>query len=252
MHRRLIPASRQFCCIALGAFLALTWGCREGEAPSPPAPASELLLPELPEALVSGDFEHPRAPERYRVRVAVADLGHFVVEVQRPWAPRAADRFHDLVQRGYFNDAPFFRVVKDFAVQFGRSAWPEATNAWLSRPLPDETEAKPQPNRIGTLAFAQRETPNTRTTEIFINLRDNSTPPSPGAPSLDEQGFLPFGRVVEGMDIVKAIYGEYGEMAPLRNDGGGVDPGRLAREGLRYIFEAFPMMDRIERATIEN
>lgn len=251
MYGRAIPRFREIpplVLLGLAALLIIP-SCHEGEPVKPAAPASELLIPELPAAIVSGDFEHPRSPDRFRVRVEVADLGSFVIEVTRAWAPRAADRFHDLVGRGFFDQAPFFRAVPDFVVQFGRAAWPEANAAWLTRSLLDETEAQAQPNRVGTVAFAKGQQANSRTTEIFINLRDNSRPLD-GEHSLDTEGFLPFGRVVEGMDIVKAIYTGYGEMSVMRSDGGGVDAGRLAREGIGYIFDAFPMMDRIEQAQV--
>jgi cyclophilin family peptidyl-prolyl cis-trans isomerase len=236
----------------VGLVALLTLGsCREAPLPPRPEPPAEALLSPVPEALIKGTMTHPKAPDSFRVRCKVADLGDFVIEVTRAWAPRAADRFHDLVQRGFYDQAPFYRVIEGFVVQFGRSAWPEANQRWVSDSLPDETNAQPQKNLTGTVTFAQGNEPNSRTTEIFINLRDNSQPGPKDAPSLDEQGFLPFGRVVEGMGTVQAIYRQYGDMAPLRQDGGGVDPGRLSREGLRYILESFPMMDRIEDASIE-
>jgi homoserine O-acetyltransferase len=92
----------------------------------------------------------------------------------------------------------------------------------------------------GTIAFAFTE-PHTRSTQVYINLVDNTR--------LDDQGFLPFGRVVAGMDVVEALYSGYGE-----DSGGGVRAGlqdSLIFQGNAYLDRAFPNLDRIVRTTVE-
>jgi peptidyl-prolyl cis-trans isomerase A (cyclophilin A) len=156
--------------------------------------------------------------------------GSFVVEVHRAWAPRGADRFYNLVRLGYFDDATFFRVVDDFMVQFGIHGDPEVSSAWRGAEIPDD-QVK-QSNTRGMVTFATRG-PDTRTTQLFINYKDNSF--------LDRQGFAPFGRVVEGMSVVDQIYSGYGESP---------DQGRAQSEGNRYFRGEFPKLDYIESARV--
>jgi peptidyl-prolyl cis-trans isomerase A (cyclophilin A) len=87
-----------------------------------------------------------------------------------------------------------------------------------------------------TLAFA-KSGPNTRATEIFINLVDN--------PKLDDDGFVPFAKVVDGMDLVDRLYSGYGEMRP---EGKEIDPGRVEEEANEYLVPRFPKLDFIRRA----
>jgi peptidyl-prolyl cis-trans isomerase A (cyclophilin A) len=149
--------------------------------------SAALLRPEAPEM-------NRRAPERFVVRLETSK-GLVVVEVHRDWAPLGADRFFNLVRHGYFDEARFFRVIAGKWAQFGIPGDPEVARLWRGRTLPDDPPR--QPNRRGTVAFAFA-VPNGRTTQVFINLRDN-------AETLDAQGFAPFGRVVEGMDVVDRI-----------------------------------------------
>ena len=165
--------------------------------------------------------------------------GTFTVEVTRAWAPRGADRFYDLVRQGYYDDARFHRVVPGFIVQWGIAGDPEITAAWIDHTIPDDT-ARVASNTRGTIAFAFTE-PHTRSTQVYINLVDNTR--------LDDQGFPPFGRVVAGMDVVDALYSGYGE-----DSGGGVRAGlqdSLVLQGNAYLDRAFPNLDRIVRASVE-
>lgn len=161
--------------------------------------------------------------------------GPIVVEVHREWAPHGADRFRELVTNGYFDDSRFFRVVKGQWAQFGISGNPAVAAQWRARTIPDDPVR--QSNVRGAVAFAFAE-PNGRTTQVFISLRDNS--------NLDAQGFAPFGRVVEGLDVADALNTEYGE-----SSGGGIRAGRQQRlfeEGNAYLDREFPRLDRLIRA----
>src|SRR6267142_1819428 len=133
------------------------------------------------------------APATYRVRLDTT-RGAIVVEVHRDWAPHGADRFHELVTAGYFDDNRFFRVVKGQWAQFGINRDPKIASAWRERTIPDDP--RKQSNTRGRVAFAFA-LPNGRTTQIYISLRDNSYQ--------DEQGFVPFGEVVEGMEVADSL-----------------------------------------------
>ncbi|HWR35576.1 MAG TPA: peptidylprolyl isomerase, partial [Clostridia bacterium] len=152
-----------------------------------------------------------------------------LVEVHRDWAPIGARRFEELVKAGYYNGARFFRVVPNFVVQFGLAADPAVTRKW-DKTIPDDPVL--QTNRVGSLVFATAG-PNTRTTQLFINLKSNQ--------SLDDQGFAPFAMVVEGMDVVQNIYPGYGENP---------DQGQITARGNAYLTTAFPKLDYIKKATI--
>jgi peptidyl-prolyl cis-trans isomerase A (cyclophilin A) len=166
--------------------------------------------------------------------------GLVVLEIHRDWAPYGADRFFNLVTHGYFDEARFFRVIAGRWAQFGIHGDPRVSALWRERTLPDDPRR--ESNRRGTIAFAFAVA-NGRTTQLFFNLRDNSE-------TLDPQGFAPFGRVVEGMDVVDSLNAEYGESA-----GGGIRRGEqepLFAGGNAYLARAFPRLDFIRRARAEE
>ena len=173
-----------------------------------------------------------KAPDVYRAQFTTTK-GDFVVEVHKDWAPNGADRFYNLVKNGFYNDASIFRVLPRFVVQFGMNANPQIQKVWQTANIRDDSVK--QSNKRGYLVFATAG-PNTRTTQVFINLGDNA--------SLDAQGFSPFGTVVEGMDVVDKFYSGYGD--PPR----GPDQGRIASEGKAYLDKNFPQLDSIKSTKI--
>jgi peptidyl-prolyl cis-trans isomerase A (cyclophilin A) len=174
-----------------------------------------------------------KAPETFQVKFETT-RGDFTVTVNREWAPLAADRFYNLVKHHYFDNARFFRVVPNFVVQFGISAYPPVTAAWQHATIKDEPVT--QKNLRGTLTFAKTSEPNSRTTEIFINLKDN--------PSLDSQGFAPFGAVDgNGMSAVDTFYQQYGDSA-------GMDQEPMEKQGEKYIAQKWPLLDAIKHASL--
>jgi homoserine O-acetyltransferase len=163
--------------------------------------------------------------------------GAIVIAVHRDWAPNGADRFHELVTTGYFDDSRFFRVVKGQWAQFGINRDPKIATAWRERTIPDDP--RKQSNTRGRVAFAFA-LPNGRTTQIYISLRDNSYQ--------DEQGFVPFGEVVEGMEVADSLNSEYGETS-----GGGIRAGKqqpVFDGGNAYLDRAYPRLDRLLRARV--
>jgi len=162
--------------------------------------------------------------------------GDFVIKVTRSWAPNGADRFYNLVKNGFYNGDSFFRVLPGFVVQFGISPDPSLSKVWHDANIPDDPVH--QSNVAGTVTFATAG-PDTRTTQVFINLADNK--------SLDAQGFSPFGSVTEGMSVVKSLYSGYGEGAPMGN---GPDQQLIQTEGEAYLAKNFPKLDGIKSAVV--
>ena len=177
------------------------------------------------------------APETYNVTFDTS-IGEFVIKVTRAWAPNGADRFYNLVKNGFYDQARFFRAVPNFMVQFGLHANPTITKVWQGARIPPDKVT--QSNKKGFITFAMGATPDTRTTQVFINFRNNT--------NLDSMGFAPFGEVVSGIEVVDKIYTGYGEGAPR---GSGPPQARVAAEGNAYLIKSFPKMDYIKKATIE-
>jgi peptidyl-prolyl cis-trans isomerase A (cyclophilin A) len=177
-----------------------------------------------------------QAPGTYRVRFETS-RGPFLVDVVRNWSPKGADRFHLLVQRGYYNEARFFRVIPGFVVQWGIHPDPKVHLQWKEAEIDDDPPGQ-QSNLRGTITFATRG-PNSRTTQVFINLADNQR--------LDARGFTPFGRVTEGMEVVEALYGGYGDGPP---SGEGPAQELINAEGNEYLSKSFPKLDFIRTATV--
>jgi peptidyl-prolyl cis-trans isomerase A (cyclophilin A) len=178
-----------------------------------------------------------KAPETFKAKFETSK-GPFVITVHRAWAPIGADRFYNLVKAGFYDDVRFFRVLDDFMAQVGMNGNPEVQAAWDRSKLKDDPVT--QSNKRGFVSFATAG-PGTRTTQIFINFRDNS--------SLDRSGFAPFGEVTSGMDVVDKLYSGYGEGAPR---GRGPDQTAVRTEGNAYLTKSFPKLDYIKTATIEK
>ena len=177
-----------------------------------------------------------KAPDVYKVRFDTT-RGPFVIEVHREWAPHGADRFYNLVANGYYDDVRFFRVISGFMAQFGINGNPAVNEAWENASIPDDPVT--QSNTRGMVSFAMRG-PNTRTTQIFINYFDQNV-------RLDSMGFAPFGKVIEGMDIVDSLNAEYGEGAPR---GRGPAQDRIQSEGNTYLANEFSRLDYVRTARI--
>jgi len=177
-----------------------------------------------------------KAPEVFKARFETTK-GPFVIEVHRAWAPHGADRFYNLVANGYYDDTRFFRVIDGFMAQFGINGNPAVNAVWREANIADDPVK--QSNTRGMVSFATRG-PNTRTTQLFINY-------SNGNAQLDGMGFAPFGKVVEGMEVVDALYSGYGEGAP---SGAGPDQQRAQSEGNKYLAKEFPKLDVIKTARI--
>ncbi len=203
-----------------------------------PAPTTQKPAPAKPAtakpAVVNPALRTPAklketAPATFRANFDTS-VGPFVIEVTRAWAPIGADRFYNLVKYGYFDGARFFRVVPNFMVQFGIHGDPKLNAVWRDSNISDDPVT--QSNKRGFVTFATRG-PNSRTTQLFINFKDNA--------GLDGQGFAPFGQVVSGMDVVDKINAEHGQNP---------DQGLIQTQGNAYLTKAFPSLDYIKSARI--
>jgi peptidyl-prolyl cis-trans isomerase A (cyclophilin A) len=201
------------------ALSLVTFGCSSGSAPK--------------EETKTGP-----PPDVYKVNFDTSK-GTIVVEVHRDWAPNGADHLYDLVKARFYDGDRFFRVVRGFMVQFGINGDPATQRTWAALNIADDRPT--QPNARGTLTYAATGQPNSRSTQLFINFKDNSQ-------SLNPQGFAPLGQVIQGMDVVDDIFAGYGEMPPR---GSGPDPTEIQMEGDSYLAAKFPHLDYIKKATIQ-
>jgi peptidyl-prolyl cis-trans isomerase A (cyclophilin A) len=172
-----------------------------------------------------------KAPNVYDVKFATTK-GDFVLRVTRAWAPIGADRFYNLVKHHFYDGVAFFRVVPNFVVQFGLGPNPAVNKEWESANIKDDRVT--QSNRKGYITFAISG-PNTRTTQVFINLGNNTF--------LDNQGFAPFGQVTSGMDVVNRLYNGYAD-SPTSHQ------SEITNEGNAYLDQNFPKLDKIVSATV--
>jgi peptidyl-prolyl cis-trans isomerase A (cyclophilin A) len=187
------------------------------------------------EALMDPSALNEQAPDQYNVTFKTSK-GEFVIAVNRAWAPLGADRFYNMVTHGFYDQARFFRVVPNFVVQWGMPADPEVGAVWRDAPIKDEEVKESNLQRYITFA---KGGPDSRTTQVFINLRDNAR--------LDGMGFPPFGKVIEGWEIVEKLYSGYGEGGPR---GRGPSQELIGKQGNVYLEADFPKLDYIESTTV--
>lgn len=172
-----------------------------------------------------------QAPASFKVKFT-STKGTFVTESRREWAPHGVDRFYALVKNGYYTNNAFFRVVPNFIVQFGIHPDVTINAAWNTMEIPDDTTLIA--NTRGTLSYGTRG-PNTRTTHLIINFKDNSQ-------HLDPTNAV-IARVIEGMDIVDSIYSGYGDLPQF--GGNSPDPQRINQEGNSFLTLEYPQLDYI-------
>lgn len=217
----------------LGAGLCAAFGC----APADDASADDDSEDTAPNPLLYTQRiqDTGPAPPVFRVRFETTE-GDFVVEAHRDWSPAGTDRFHQLVQAGFYDDIRFYRAIEGFMAQFGLNGDPQVNYVWRDEFIQDEPVR--QSNTRGRLSFAKGG-PHSRTTELFVNFVDNSR--------LDARGFAPFAEVVEGMEVVDRIHTGYGEGPPA---GTGPYAAMIHSRGNAYLDAEFPELTRIVRAVV--
>ena len=186
-----------------------------------------------PDALLHPSTLNEKAPQIFEATFKTTK-GDFTIEVHRSWARHGADRFYNLVRSGFYDGATFFRVVPNFVVQFGISPYPQVSKKWRSAMIPDDLVTVH--NQRGGVTFAAAG-PNTRTTQVFINLGDNR--------SLDNSHFAPFGAVTQGMDVVDKLYGGYGDQPTSHQ-------AEMQLQGNAWLEKTYPKLDSIKTARITS
>jgi len=208
------------------AAAALLAGCGGGggKSSTPAEPPGALLHPS---ALTK------KAPQIFDITFHTTK-GDFVITVHRTWAAHGADRLYNLAKAHFFDGVEFFRVVPNFVVQFGISPYPAVSKAWRSAMIPDDIVTNH--NTRGNVSFASAG-PNTRTTQLFVNLGDNS--------GLDNNGFAPVGSVTSGMDVIDKLYSGYGdEPTPHQPE--------MQTQGNAWLDKNYPKLDKITTARVTN
>ncbi|HSB10379.1 MAG TPA: peptidylprolyl isomerase [Blastocatellia bacterium] len=203
--------------------------CGPGVADQSPGARAALMNPRH-------DYWKQKSPDVFRVKFETSK-GNFIFEAHREWAPRGVDRFYNLVRAGFFDDSRFFRVRTAYIAQFGIPGDPAVASVWKDQAIKDDPVR--QSNARGFVGYAMTG-PDTRTTQLYINLTDNSR--------LDADGFAPIAKVIAGMEIVDRLYSGYGEDA-----GGGMragKQGKIFEGGSAYLDREFPKLDRLVRATL--
>eukprot|EP01059_Diplonema_ambulator_P007901 TRINITY_DN17428_c0_g1_i1.p1 TRINITY_DN17428_c0_g1~~TRINITY_DN17428_c0_g1_i1.p1 ORF type:complete len:216 (+),score=45.07 TRINITY_DN17428_c0_g1_i1:32-649(+) len=184
--------------------------------------AQELMVPEVFTIVFETDI------------MLDGKLQDVVVNVTKGFAPLGAEQIYKLVKDGFYDGACIFRVVPDFVVQFGLAADPRMTEKWAIPILDDPIEVS---NEESTITFAAAG-PDTRTTQLFINLKDNK--------ELDAQNFAPIGQVIKGMDAIRLAYN------PTPGKPGGVDQYQYATKGNAWLKSKVPRINQITRAFIRD
>ncbi len=246
----------------LAAVILLGFACTNVDADTPaPAPGNETESETTPEGAKENtteaaettdasddapDFTDPQsdamnatAPDTFDAHFTTT-AGDFTIRVTRQWAPQGADRFYNLVRSGYFDDQRFFRVVPGFVVQWGIHGDPAVSEKWRGQQIKDDPIQPDVPNTTGRVVFANAG-PDTRTTQLFINLADNKALDDPRR--MKGSVFAPFGEIIEGMETVQALHSGYGEAPSQRQ-------GNIQTNGNDFLDALFPKLDRIESATI--
>ena len=215
MRRTTLLALLALACVAVA-------GCGGGGSSSSAGPPDALLHPAKLNA---------KAPQLFTSTFKTTK-GTFQIETHRTWAPRAADRFYNLVKGQFFDGDRFFRVVPEFVVQFGISPYPQVSKAWQRAAIPDDIVTGIH-NNLGGVTFASAG-PNTRTTQVFINL----------GPNLNLDGnFPPFGVVVSGLDVVLKLYAGYGDQPTPQQ-------GEMESQGNAWLDQHYPKLDSIKTARV--
>jgi peptidyl-prolyl cis-trans isomerase A (cyclophilin A) len=189
---------------------------------------------------VGSDFKVPDAAPPFKIELNVANLdggktGKVIIQITPEWAPLGAARLKEMIQDKFLDNCRFFRVINGFMAQFGIHGDPATMKKWSARRIKDDVRHGGVSNKRGFLSFAMAG-PNTRTTQLFINFRDNSF--------LDSQGFTPIGEVIQGMDIVDKIF-VIGEGAP---SGKGPAQDKIQTLGNSYLNKEFPKLSYIKTA----
>lgn len=194
-----------------------------------------LLLVGCAKPVFKSKWLDEQAPANFITRFETSK-GNFDVEITRAWSPLAADRFYQTVKHRFYNNTLFYRVVPNFVVQWGNNDT-LFLQKWKPYKLADEPVI--QSNLRGYLSYA-RSGKETRGSTLFINLKDNQRLDTVIANGV--VGYPPFGKVINGMQVVDSLYAGYEGRTMRALD--------TLQKNPALFMERFPKLDKINKAYI--
>ena len=177
------------------------------------------------------------APSYFKARFETTQ-GNFDIEAKRVWSPEGVDRLYQLIKNEFYTDIAIFRVVPGFVAQFGIHNDSLINASWRKFKIDDEEVI--QSNDFMTISFA-RGGVKTRTTQIFINLKNNKRLDALAYSGV--KGFPVIAKVIAGKDNILKFYDGYGDRLGMRQDS-------LNRYGNTFIRTNYPEIDFIKKAYI--
>ncbi len=175
------------------------------------------------------------APDYFKARFETTQ-GNFDIESKREWSPKGVDRIYQLIKSGYYTDIAIFRVVPEFVVQFGIHNDSILNNSWKKYKVLDEPVL--QSNDSMAISFA-RSGVNSRTTQIFINLKNNHRLDT--VDYNDVKGFPVIAVITGGMETVHKFYSTKDNVP---------DQDSIQKYGNAYLIRKYPKVDYIKKAYI--
>ncbi|RUA08406.1 MAG: peptidylprolyl isomerase [Flavobacteriia bacterium] len=176
-----------------------------------------------------------KAPETFKARFETTK-GNFDIVAKREWAPNGVDRLYQLIKSDYYTDIGIFRVIPEFVVQFGIQNDSVLNKAWDKYKLKDEPVL--QSNDSMAISFA-RDGVNSRTTQIFINLKDNHRLDTVDFNGV--KGFPVIAKITKGMENVHKFHVTK-DNVPNQDS--------ISKYGNAYLKRHYPKLDYIKKAYI--
>lgn len=196
-----------------------------------------LLTVSCSKKLFNEKWTTQQAPEVFKARFETTQ-GNFDIEAKREWSPKGVDRLHQLIKNGFYTDVAIFRVVPNFVAQFGIHNNQNLREQWSSHKIEDEPNKKS--NDVMTISFA-RGGKKSRTTQIFINLRDNKRLDNLNFGGV--KGFPVVAEVTKGKENIKKFYDGYGDKLGMKQDS-------ITKYGNDFLKRKYPKVDYIIKAYI--
>jgi cyclophilin family peptidyl-prolyl cis-trans isomerase len=156
-------------------------------------------------ALTCLGFAHAQTPAP-QVKFTTS-AGEFVIELYPDKAPNTVENFLTYVRDGHYNGLIFHRVINNFMIQGGGydARYMEKPTRPPIKHEGAEVKAKGGPtNTVGTIAMARTNNPHSASSQFFINVNNNDFL-NHSAPSGQGWGYVAFGKVVSGMEVVNKI-----------------------------------------------
>ena len=156
-------------------------------------------------ALTCLGFAHAQTPAP-QVKFTTS-AGEFVIELYPDKAPNTVENFLTYVRDGHYNGLIFHRVINNFMIQGGGydARYMEKPTRPPIKHEGADVKAKGGPtNTVGTIAMARTNNPHSASSQFFINVNNNDFL-NHSAPSGQGWGYVAFGKVVSGMEVVNKI-----------------------------------------------